>query len=100
MTDEPLYIPGSTYQPFATTMFTDSAGQQWATSMSDIRIRPKVFGTHLWYRRNATSPWTFVFALEDCHGWLSIDRGRLVFIYNKPRFGGSFRRVIAGWRGL
>ena len=99
MTDEPLNIPGNTYQPFVTTMFTDSAGQQWVTSMSDLRIRPKVFGTHLWYRRNDKSPWQFLFALEDCHGWLSIDRGRLVFTYNRPKFGGSFRRVIPNWRG-
>ena len=98
MTDEPLNIPGSTYQPFATTFFTDAIGQQWVTSMSDVRLRPKIFGTHLWYRRNATSPWQFVFALEDCHGWLSVNRNQLQFIYNRPKFGGTFRRVIQGYR--
>ena len=94
MTDEPL----NTYQPFATTMFTDAIGQQWVTSMSDVRLRPKIFGTHLWYRRNDKSPWLFVFALEDCHGWLSVNRNQLQFIYNRPKFGGTFRRVIQGYR--
>jgi hypothetical protein len=68
MSDQPLNIPGGTYTPTETTFVEDSIGQQWATSMSDARLRPKVFGIHVWYRRNATAPWTFLFALENVHG--------------------------------
>ena len=96
--DTPLNIPGGTYTPTETCFITDAIGQQWATSMSDARIRPKVFGVHVWYRRNATSPWRFVLAMEGCHGWLSVDRGELQFIYNLTNMRGAFRRIIPGYR--
>ena len=96
--DTPLNIPGGTYTPTETTFVTDAIGQQWATSMSDARIRPKVFGIHVWYRRNTTAPWRFLFALEGCHGWLSVDRGELQFIYNLTGMRGAMRRIIPGYR--
>ncbi len=40
MSDQPLNIPGGTYTPTETTFVEDSIGQQWATSMSDVRLRP------------------------------------------------------------
>jgi hypothetical protein len=102
MSDQPLNIPGGSYLPTQTCFITDSIGQQWATSMSDARLRPKVFGIHAWYRRNATAPWQFLFVMEGIHGWLSVDRGQLQFIYNTPStrsgLGGSFRRIMQGYR--
>lgn len=97
-TDTPLNIPGGTYTPTETTFVEDSLGQQWATSMSDARLQPKTFGTHLWYRKNATSPWVFLFALAECHGWLSVSRGQLQFIYNRPKMAGAMRRIIPGYK--
>ena len=97
-TDTPLNIPGGTYTPTETSFVTDAIGQQWATSMSDVRLRPRVFGTHVWYRKNPTSPWQFLFALEECWGWLSVNRNQLQFIYNKPKMGGAMRRIITGYQ--
>ena len=94
--DTPLNIPGGTYTPTQTCFVTDVTGQQWATSMSDARLRPKVFGIHVWYRKTATAPWQILFALEECHGWLSVDRGQLQFIYNRPKMAGAVRRIIPG----
>ena len=96
--DTPLNIPGGTYTPTETTFVTDAIGQQWATSMSDARIRPKVFGIHVWYRRASNRPWQFLFALEGIHGWLSVDRGELQFIYNLTNMRGARRRIIPGYR--
>ncbi len=98
MSDTPLNIPGGTYLPTQTCFITDSVGQQWATSMSDARIRPKVFGIHVWYRRNDKLPWTCLFAMEGIHGWLTVDRGQLQFIYNLPNMRGSMRRIIQGYK--
>jgi len=98
MSDQPLNIPGGTYTPTETTFVEDSIGQQWATSMSDARLRPKVFGIHVWYRRNATAPWTFLFALENVHGWLSVTNRQLQFIYNQPSMRGAMRRIMQGYR--
>jgi hypothetical protein len=95
--DQPLNIPGGTYTPTQTCFVTDVTGQQWATSMSDARLRPKVFGIHVWYRKTATAPWQILFALEECHGWLSVDRGQLQFIYNRPKMAGAVRRIIPGY---
>ena len=95
--DTPLNIPGGTYTPTQTCFVTDVTGQQWATSMSDARLRPKVFGIHVWYRKTATAPWQILFALEECHGWLSVDRGQLQFIYNRPKMAGAVRRIIPGY---
>lgn len=39
--DTPLNIPGGCYMPTQTCFVTDAIGQQWATSMSDVRIRPR-----------------------------------------------------------
>jgi hypothetical protein len=101
MSDTPLNIPGGSYLPTQTCFITDAIGQQWATSMSDARLRPKVFGVHVWYRKSATSPWQFLFVMEGRHGWLTVDRGRLQFIYNTPStrsgLGGSFRRIVSGY---
>lgn len=96
--DTPLNIPGGCYMPTQTCLVTDAIGQQWATSMSDARIRPKVYGIHLWYRRASNRPWQFLFALEGIHGWLSVDRGELQFIYNLKDMRGSMRRIIPGYR--
>ena len=96
--DTPLNIPGGTYTPTETTFVTDAIGQQWATSMSDARIRPKVFGIHVWYRLASNRPWQFLFALEGIHGWLSVDRGELQFIYNLTNMRGAMRRIIPGYR--
>lgn len=98
--DTPLNIPGGTYIPTQTCFVTDALGQQWATSMSDARLRPRVFGVHVWYRKNFRSPWEFLFVLEGLHGWLSVDRGRLQFIYNLPNMRGSMRRIIPGYRHM
>ena len=95
--DTPLNIPGGTYTPTQTCFVTDVTGQQWATSMSDARLRPKVFGIHVWYRKTATAPWQILFALEECHCWLSVDRGQLQFIYNRPKMAGAVRRIIPGY---
>jgi hypothetical protein len=97
MSDQPLNIPGGTYTPTETCFVTDAIGQQWATSMSDARLRPKLFGIHVWYRRNDKSPWQFLFALAECHGWLSVDRGQLQFIYNRPKMAGAMRRIVSGY---
>lgn len=97
MSDQPLNIPGGTYTPTQTCFITDAIGQQWATSMSDVRLSPRVFGVHVWYRRNATSPWTFLFAHAECHGWLSVDRNQLQFIYNRPKMAGAMRHILQGY---
>lgn len=98
MSDTPLNIPGGTYLPTQTCFITDAIGQQWATSMSDARIRPKVFGVHVWYRRASNRPWQFLFALEGLHGWLTVDRGQLIFVYNLTNMRGTMVRTIAGYR--
>ena len=95
--DTPLNIPGGTYTPTETCFVTDAIGQQWATSMSDARLQPRVFGIHVWHRKSANLPWQFLFAFAECHGWLNVDRGRLQFIYNKPKMQGAVRRIIPGY---
>ena len=95
--DQPLNIPGGCYMPTQTCFVTDVTGQQWATSMSDVRLRPRVYGIHVWYRKTATAPWVCLFALEGIHGWLTVDRGQLQFIYNLPSMKGSMRRIIPGY---
>lgn len=97
MSDTPLNIPGGTYTPTQTCFITDAIGQQWATSMSDVRLTPRKFGTHVWYRKSANQPWAFLFAYADCHGWLSVDRGQLQFIYNRPSMRGAMRRIVSGY---
>ena len=96
--DEPLNIEGGSYMPFKTCLVTDAIGQQWATSMSDARLRPRVYGVHVWYRRNKKSPWQFLFVLEGIHGWLDVDRGQLQFVYNLPNMRGSRYRIIPGYK--
>ena len=96
--DTQLNIPGGTYTPTETNLITDAIGQQWATSMSDVRLCPRVFGVHVWYRKNPTAPWVCLFALEECHGWLSVDRNQLQFIYNRPKMAGAMRRIITGYQ--
>lgn len=96
--DQPLNIPGGTYTPTETTFVSDYYGQQWATSMSDYGIRPRVFGVHLWWRQNPRDAWKLLFALEECHGWLSVNRGKLQFIYNRPSMRGAMRRIIPGYQ--
>lgn len=98
MSDTPLNIPGGTYLPTETTFITDAYGQQWATSMSDARLRPRVFGIHVWYRRNARQPWQLLWVMEGLHGWLSVDRGKLRFIYNLTSMRGTMVRIIPEYR--
>jgi hypothetical protein len=98
MSDTPLNIPGGTYTPTQTTFITDAYGQQWATSMSAARLPNKQFGTHVWYRRSARHPWQFLYAFAECHGWLTVDRGKLQFIYNQPSMRGAMLRIIPEYR--
>lgn len=96
--DTPLNVPGNCYTSTESCLYTDAIGQQWVTSMSDARLTPRVFGVHLWYRKTYRSAWQIVQALPLCHGWLSIDRGRLRFTYNLPDMRGTNTRIIAAYK--
>jgi hypothetical protein len=93
-----IVIKGGTYTPTQVTRFTDAYGAQWMTTMSDAYLQPRVFGTHLWHRPSVAVPYKLLNVLPGCHGWLSIDRDKLIFIYNKPNMDGPYEYIVPGYR--
>lgn len=93
----PLNLPEKTYTPTETSFKIDAVGNQFATSMGSYGIPDKRFGIKCWMRKGWTGAWALLCVFPDYHGWLDVQQGQLLFILNKPNYGGSGFVKIPQW---
>lgn len=93
-----IVFKGGTYTSFHVTRATDAYGAQWMTTMSDAALQPRVFGTHIWHRPSRAVAFRLLYVFPLMHGWLSVEQGKLVFLYNKPNMDGPYEFIVPGYR--
>lgn len=80
--DEPLNLPGGTYDATLTSYERDAMGKEYATNM--CRLVPNgPFGIRLWMRTGKKAPWQLLVFKQGCHGVLWVVQGKLYFVWNQ-----------------